>query len=437
MAEVLLDIHGATYTYSAVPALDGITFTLRQGEMLAVVGPNGSGKSTLVKCISRALRPKVGTVWLAGRDVCTYSARELARQLAVVPQETAIDFDFSAAEVILMGRQPHIGPFQHESSRDLAIMRKAMELTSTLHLADRTVATLSGGERQRVVIARALAQEPQVLLLDEPTSHLDITYQVEILELLGRLNREKKLTIIAVLHDLNLAAQYFHKFLLLAAGKIIALGPAEEVLTRENLKKAYASDVVISRHPMNGQLHISWVPTKNKSGVYPGYRPAVHLIGGGGTAGRIMEAMAYAGWTVTAGVLNRGDTDWDQGRLLGIQMVEIPPFAPIGEEDQQRNLALMKQADCVLVAEVPFGPGNIQNLYVVQEAQAWGMPLFLVGAKPVAERDYTGGLATRIYERLIEKGAYLFKEPAQALEAIAAGGGQRERGARRCTQREK
>lgn len=437
MAEVLLDIHGTTYTYSAAPTLDGITFTLRQGEMLTVVGPNGSGKSTLVKCIGRSLRPKVGTILLAGRNVYTYSARELARQLAVVPQETTIDFDFSVAEVVLMGRQPHIGHFQHESSRDLAIMRKAMELTSTLHLADRTVATLSGGERQRVFIAQALTQEPEVLLLDEPTSHLDITYQVEILELLGRLNREKKLTIIAVLHDLNLAAQYFHKVLILAAGKIVALGPAEEVLTSENIKKAYGSDVVISRHPVNGRPYISWLPPKNNSGVYPAYRPTVHLIGGGGTAGRIMEMMAYAGWTITAGVLNRGDTDWDQGRLLGIQMVDIPPFAPIGEEDQQRNLALMKQADCVLVAEVPFGPGNIQNLYAVQETQAWGMPLFLVGTKPVAKRDYTGGLATRIYERLIEKGAHLVEEPARALEAIVAVVGQRERGVRRCIQREK
>lgn len=145
MAEALLDIHGVTYSYNAAPALAGVTLRVAPGEMLAIAGPNGSGKSTLLRCISRALRPQAGTVLLAGRNMLTYTAREVAQRLAVVPQETGVDFDFSVAEVVLMGRQPHLRAFQRESDRDLEIVHRAMELTATLHLADRPVSTLSGG----------------------------------------------------------------------------------------------------------------------------------------------------------------------------------------------------------------------------------------------------------------------------------------------------
>lgn len=419
MGQVLLDVHGITYSYSAVPALEGVTFQVRPGDMIAVIGPNGSGKSTLIKCLSRALRPKRGAVLLYGRDLWSYSPRETAQRMAVVPQETVTEFEFTVAEVVLMGRQPHIpGLLKRESPQDLATVRKAMELTSTLHLAERPLSSLSGGERQRVVIARALAQEPEVLLLDEPTSHLDITYQAEILELLEYLNRTQKISIIAVIHDLNLAARYFPQVILLGGGKIVALGPTEKVITTPNMKKAYNSEILLSRHPWNGQLFITLLPRRSALSPGEGPRPVVHLVGGGGTGAGLMEAMFRCGWTVTAGVLNRGDTDWEQGRLLGIEMVEIPPFAPITNEDHRRNLSLMKRADCLVLASVPFGQGNIQNLFALEEAQAGGLPLFLVDERPIEERDYTGGLATRVYKKMVENGACLLKTETLVLEAV-------------------
>ncbi|MBE3582360.1 MAG: ABC transporter ATP-binding protein [Thermoanaerobacteraceae bacterium] len=419
MGQVLLDVHGITYSYGSVPALAGITFQMRPGEMIAVIGPNGSGKSTLIKCLDRALRPRLGAVLLDGRDLWDYSPRETARRMAVVPQETVTEFDFTVAEVVLMGRQPHLsGLLRREGRRDLAVAREAMELTSTLHLAERPVSSLSGGERQRVIIARALAQEPEVLLLDEPTSHLDITYQVEILDLLAYLNRIKNISIIAVIHDLNLAAQYFPRVILLSGGKIVDVGPPEKVITTPNIRKAYNSEILLGRHPGNGRLFVTLLPRRSAGRTSGNFHPAVHLVGGGGTAAGLMEAMFCRGWKVTAGVLNRGDRDWEQGRLLGIEMVEIPPFVPIGDEDHRRNLALMKKADCALLASVPFGQGNIRNLYALEEALSGGLPVFLVDESPIEERDYTGGAATKVYKRMIEKGACSVPSETSALEAI-------------------
>ncbi|MCG0278278.1 MAG: ABC transporter ATP-binding protein [Thermanaeromonas sp.] len=419
MPRVLLDVHGITYSYGSVPALAGITFQVQPGEMIAVIGPNGSGKSTLLKCLDRALRPQRGVVLLDGRDLWDYSRRDVARRIAVVPQETVTEFDFTVAEVVLMGRQPHLsGLIRRESPRDLAVAREAMELTSTLHLAERPVSSLSGGERQRVIIARALAQEPEILLLDEPTSHLDITYQVEILDLLVYLNRIKNISIITVIHDLNLAAQYFRRVILLSGGKIVDVGPPEKVITTPKIRQAYNTEVLLTRHPGNGRLFVTPLPRKSVEMMSGGFRPTVHLVGGGGSGAGLMEAMFVRGWKVTAGVLNRGDRDWEQGRLLGIEMVEIPPFVPIGDEAHQQNLTLMKKADCAVLASVPFGQGNLRNLYALEEALAGGLPVFLLDESPIEERDYTGGIATEVYRRMIGKGACLVPSEVSALEAI-------------------
>lgn len=264
MAEVILDVCGVTFKYGVVRALGGATFQVRSGEFLAIIGPNGSGKSTLLKCISRSLRPVGGSILLDGADVRSLAPGDVARRLAVVPQDDNLDLEFSVGEAVLMGRQPHLGRFQSEGPADWEVAHRAMAWTAVLPLADRPVSGLSGGERQRVLIARALTQEAGVLLLDEPTSHLDINYQVEILDLLSRLNREKGLTVIAVMHDLNLAAQHFNRFMLLSEGKILTLGNAEEVLTTGNLMRSYGGEVLVSRHPVHGYPLITVWPAKAK-----------------------------------------------------------------------------------------------------------------------------------------------------------------------------
>lgn len=268
MGKALLNVDKISYSYALTPVLEDVTFELAPGEMAAVVGPNGSGKSTLLKCVSGLLHPPKGDIILAGKSVSGYSARERAQQVAVVPQETALAFDFSVTGTVFMGRQPHLKPFQRETVADMAAVQAAMEQTGTRALAERLVSTLSGGEKQRVLIARALAQEPRLLLLDEPTSQLDITYQAEILGLLQRLNKQRSLTILAVIHDLNLAVQYFDKFILLSQGRILAAGTAAEVITAENLQRAYLGprvQITVNRNPVHHRPFVTVFPDQEQT----------------------------------------------------------------------------------------------------------------------------------------------------------------------------
>ena len=251
-----LTVERVTCGYGGAPVLHGFSLAVPPGEFLAVVGPNGCGKSTLVKLISRVLRPTEGRVLLAGRDLAGYKQRELARHLAVVAQETGAEFDFTVEEVVALGRLPHLARFRGETARDRKAVQDALVATGTLALKDRLVTRLSGGERQRVMVARALAQEPGLLVLDEPTAHLDIAHQVELLDLTRRLNRERGLTVIAVLHDLNLAAQYAHRLLMMKDGAVFAAGAPSDVLTEEHVAAVYGSRVKVTRHPEEGSPHV-------------------------------------------------------------------------------------------------------------------------------------------------------------------------------------
>lgn len=245
-----------TCAYGQRPVLVDLSLSIRQGEFVAVVGPNGSGKTTLIKALSRSLHPASGRVLLAGRDVHRMEARELARQMAVVAQETAIEFDFTVEEVVLMGRLPHLARFRGETAQDHAAVQRALVATDTLSLKDRSVTRLSGGERQRVMVARALAQEPRLLILDEPTAHLDIAHQIELLDLVRRLNREQGLTVVAVLHDLNLASLYASRLVMIKEGRLFADGAPRQVVTEANVAAVYGSRVRVLTHPEEGTPHV-------------------------------------------------------------------------------------------------------------------------------------------------------------------------------------
>ena len=237
-----VEIKNLAFAYGARAVLDGVSLSIARGEMVGVLGPNGAGKTTLLKILSAVL-PGGGAVKLNGRDVRSYGRRDLSRLFAVVPQESAVHFPFTAAEIVLMGRASRHDAFGLEGERDLDAARQGMEATETLALADRYLHELSGGEKQRVMIARALAQEPEILLLDEPAAFLDLKHQVRVFELMRRLNRERGMTIIAALHDLNLAALFFPRLVLLAGGKVFRDGPARDVLTEENIREVYGVEV--------------------------------------------------------------------------------------------------------------------------------------------------------------------------------------------------
>ncbi len=227
------------------------------GEIVGILGPNGSGKTTLLKCINRALQPRAGTVFVEGKSISELSRREIATEMGVVPQNSGVNFPFTALEIVLMGRGPSLRRFQTEGEKDLEIARKAMEITDVIEFANRSMTELSGGEKQRVIIARALAQQPKILLLDEPTLHLDVNHQIEILELVRDLVKSQMLTAVLVSHDLNLVARYCDKLILLEKGQVIAAGQVQEVLTRENMAKVFRIEAAIDYDARIGAYTIS------------------------------------------------------------------------------------------------------------------------------------------------------------------------------------
>ena len=229
--------------------LRGVSLELGKGELVGLIGPNGSGKTTLLRVLSGLLAPNQGKVYLDGQDLCALSRRQIAQRVAVVPQELAMPFAFSAYEMVMMGRTPHVRPILGAGPRDRQVVAEKMELTATSVLAERPFSELSGGEKQRVIIAMALAQEPDILLLDEPTVHLDINHQVEILELIKRLNRQEDLTVLATMHDLNLAALYFDRLVLLDGGQVAANGSPAEVLREESIRQVFQANVQVQEHP--------------------------------------------------------------------------------------------------------------------------------------------------------------------------------------------
>lgn len=236
-------IEHVSYSYDGLPVLRDITLSISSGEFFSLLGPNGSGKTTLLRLVSSFYRPDAGEVYVDGKALRDYALGEIAKLIAVVPQSESIVFPFTVQEVVIMGRAPYLSGLGFEKKKDKEIARRAMRMTDIVHLAMRPVTELSGGEAHRVMIARALAQQTPILLLDEPTAHLDIKHQVELFDLLHSLNRENGLTILCVSHDINLAAQYSHRVALLSEGSFLAYGTPCDVITKENIFRAYQTYV--------------------------------------------------------------------------------------------------------------------------------------------------------------------------------------------------
>lgn len=244
-----LRLIGVAFRYGAATVLDEISLDLHRGTLAGLIGPNGVGKSTLLQICTGALRPWRGRVELDGRDIARYSSRERARRIALVPQTLTIPFSFTAREFVALGRTPYLSPLRGEQAEDRRAIDRALDLTETTDFAERNVLELSGGERQRVVLALALAQEPEVLLLDEPTANLDVAHQLALLRLIRRLNQEQGLTVLAAIHDLNLAALFVERLILLGGGKVVADGPPDAVLTPERIQAVFGAPVVTVAHP--------------------------------------------------------------------------------------------------------------------------------------------------------------------------------------------
>ncbi|HHY81389.1 MAG TPA: ABC transporter ATP-binding protein [Clostridiales bacterium] len=261
-------VHDLSWKYGERIILRNINLKIERGRFYGIIGPNGSGKTTLLRNISKSLVPAAKAVYIDDLDAAGLSSRDIAKKLAVVPQSTNVEFDFTVTDIVLMGRNPYIRRFGSESRADMEIAEKAMKATNTWHLKDKCISEISGGERQRVIIARALAQDTAVMLLDEPVSQLDIHHQIEIMELICSLTRGRALTAVSVMHDLNLAAQYSDFLILISEGIIVCQGTPQQVITKENLKNVYHLDSFIVNNPVTGKPYIMHVEKLKKHVVY-------------------------------------------------------------------------------------------------------------------------------------------------------------------------
>jgi len=260
----MIEANSISFRYFEDWVLQDVSFQVGKGEFIGVIGPNGSGKTTLLKILYRLLSPQRGEVFFDRVPLKKMNQRDIAKRIAVVAQETYPVFPFRVIEIVLMGRSPYLEHLMFEREKDLEIAKKAMEWTEILPISERPLDELSGGERKRVFIARALAQEPEVILLDEPTTNLDIHHQIEFLDLILALNQEKGLTILMASHDLNLASEFCDRLILLQKGRIFKIGPPQEVITRENIERVYGCGVWVDQNPVSGMPRITLL----KKGVH-------------------------------------------------------------------------------------------------------------------------------------------------------------------------
>jgi iron complex transport system ATP-binding protein len=405
-------LESACFSYPGREIFRELSLSLEEGEILALIGPNSSGKTTLLKLMDGLLQPQRGKVFLDGEELDRLSRSRVAKRVAVVPQETELPFSFTVAEIVLMGRAPYLGRFGWETRKDLGIAREAMALTDVAELEKRLFAELSQGEKQRVSMARALAQEPKVILLDEPASHLDINHQVEMHELIRRLNLEKNLTVLNISHDLNLAAEYSHRMALLHRGSIYALGTPSTVITEENIRRVYETTVMVEKNPISGAPRVTPVG-KSRMGK-TGPQKTIHIICGEGSGVDSARRLLLRGYRVSLGVLNIGDTDHKIGKTLGLPMALEEPFSSISEQGMEENRKLTARADLVLVERFHVGPGNLANLQTALESLEKGKKVIVLENN--LEYDFTGGEARTYYQRLKERGAVFIPDHSRLLE---------------------
>jgi iron complex transport system ATP-binding protein len=255
----ILKLENINFRYDREWILNDISCEVNAGDFVGVIGPNGSGKTTLLRIIDGLLVPQNGGVWIKGAPISTMKRRDVARIIAVVPQDSEMTFPFTAEEVVLMGRSPHLGLMSFEGETDFRIAQHAMEMTDIIDLAPRRMNELSGGERQRVLIARALAQEPEVMLLDEPTAFLDIRHQMEILDLAKKLNKTKGVTVVAVTHDINLASMYCDRIIFLQDGSIRCMGSPDAVISETHIRDVYGIQVLVDTNPVAGCPRVTMI----------------------------------------------------------------------------------------------------------------------------------------------------------------------------------
>jgi len=388
--------------YGTQEIVKSISCTFAPGSFTGIIGPNGSGKTTLLRAFSRVI-PSSGILELNEKPVGDYTPSELGMALGFVPQDEGRPFSYTVLQVVLMARYARTSRFAPLTPADYARCHKALEETGVAHLADRSIRTLSGGEWQRVLIARALAQDTKVLLLDEPTSHLDLTHQSDILSLMRSLAGSGS-TIIGVFHDLNLAALFCDRLIMIRNGQVVADDTPAQVLTPEKIREVYGADVITSVHPATGRTFLMPLATTNGR-ITPDKAPNVLVISGGGSGTDLLHFLSRKGFALTAGILATTDTDYLTANALGIPCIAVLPFSQIPAGSLEKLRALLFRADRIILSMHPVGTGNLPVLAVLREADPARIIIHLPEGRDFPSYDFTRGAAAPVLSTLCAAGA--------------------------------
>lgn len=358
----MIEIDGLNVAYGDASVLSSVDLTIEQGEFVGLVGPNGAGKTTLLRAINGLVVPDLGTVRIDGDRVSDLEARELGRRVATVPQDTHLEFAFSVEAIVEMGRTPHRSRLDWSAAANA--VDAALKRTDTEPLRDRPVDSISGGERQRVLLARALAQESPILVLDEPTGSLDVNHQLRVLELVRGLVDDGR-TAIAAIHDLDLAARYCDRLALLHDGGIERVGPPELVLESPTIEAAFNTAAAVTEDPITATPRITAV------GERPNRDTRVHVLGSGRRAARVLGDCWAAGFEVSAGLVPDGDAVAGLAADLEVQVVTAPAFEPIGEDVNETLSELIDDAEVVVRATESINRATLVALEGVETVVEW------------------------------------------------------------------
>ena len=414
--DILLDYRDVAVGYAGNAVVAGASLELRAGEVVGLVGPNGAGKSTLLRAVTGDAELLAGTLKIAGADSHVLAPLERARLVGVVPQQVTAAFSLPARDFVEMGRHARLPRFASLGKHDRNVVDEALVLTDTARLADKPTDELSGGDLQRLSLAQALAQEPQVLLLDEPVSHLDLNHRLQILDLVRLLAADKGIGVLAVFHDLDLAARYSDRIAVVAEGRIGAAETPERAITAESLRTVFGVRAVVGTDPVTGAVSVT--PVLRDGAVASHSRGSVLIIGGSGCAAPLMRRLVLSGWQASAGALNVGDADQVLAEALGVRYASIPPFAPMDEDAAAAVASLATDADAVVVCQVPFGHGNVANLAAAAAAARAGKHVVLVG--DIEGRDFTGGVAESLWREALDAGAVIAPDDDGAEAALVS-----------------
>ncbi len=388
----LLAVDGLSLQINGASILKNICAEADNREFIGLIGPNGAGKTTLLKSIN-GINKGSGKVEICGENLAGMSRRVIASKIAMLHQDTSVAFPFSAMDIVLTGRYHQLGRLKSERPEDYEIARKYMEFTDTLKFETRPINTLSGGERQRVLFAKVLAQETELILLDEPSASLDIAHEEQIFKYSAELCRNGK-TIIAAVHDLKTAVRFCTRLILMKTGQIIADGTPENVITQENLSEAYGVKALVYKNRISGMVDFH-IP--GQADITRGVK--IHVIGGGGSASGVIRQLYESGFDVTAGVFAHGDSDLGCTEVFGVRALVCQPFSEIDDRAFEENIELIEAADITILCDMPFGHQNMRNL----EAAAHASRLVIIEDGRPEDRDFTGGSALSLYNALKKK----------------------------------